>query len=75
MVAAGVVTGVGFLGAGAILHLQRNVEGLTTAASVWLASGVGLAAGSGFYLISIISTIIALIILLCRIYHLVNNLK
>jgi len=63
MIAAGVVTGVGFLGAGAILHHQSGIEGLTTAATAWVAAGVGLAAGAGFYLISIIVTVIVLIIL------------
>jgi len=63
MIAAGVVTGVGFLGAGAILHHQSGVEGLTTAATAWVAAGVGLAAGSGFYLLSITVTVIVLIIL------------
>jgi putative Mg2+ transporter-C (MgtC) family protein len=63
MIAAGVVTGVGFLGAGAILHLRNGVEGLTTAASVWVSAGIGLAAGAGFYFISIIVTVIVLGIL------------
>jgi putative Mg2+ transporter-C (MgtC) family protein len=63
MIAAGVVTGVGFLGAGAILHHQSGVEGLTTAATAWVAAGVGLAAGSGFYLLSITVTVIVLVIL------------
>lgn len=63
MIAAGVVTGVGFLGAGAILHHQSGVEGLTTAATAWVAAGVGLAAGSGFYLLSITVTVFVLIIL------------
>jgi putative Mg2+ transporter-C (MgtC) family protein len=63
MVAAGVVTGVGFLGAGAILHHESGVEGLTTAATTWVAAGIGLAAGAGFYWITIIVTIIVLAIL------------
>lgn len=62
-IAAGIVTGVGFLGAGAILHRHSGVEGLTTAASVWLAAAIGLAAGAGFYWISLIATALALIIL------------
>ena len=63
MIAAQVVSGVGFLGAGAILHNQNTVEGLTTAATVWVAAGIGLAVGSGFYLLSITVTVIGLIIL------------
>jgi putative Mg2+ transporter-C (MgtC) family protein len=62
-IAAGVVTGVGFLGAGVILHRNSGVEGLTTAATVWIAACIGLATGAGFYLISIITTVIVLIIL------------
>jgi putative Mg2+ transporter-C (MgtC) family protein len=63
-VAAGVVTGVGFIGAGAILHHTRTVEGLTTAASVWVVAAIGLAVGTGMYLFAIISTIIVFLVLL-----------
>jgi len=64
-IAAGVVTGIGFLGAGAILHRQGGVEGLTTAAAIWATAGIGLAAGSGLYLISsIIAGVVILILLL-----------
>lgn len=49
-IAAQVVSGIGFLGAGAILRLGNNVKGLTTAASLWLVSAIGLAVGAGFYL-------------------------
>ena len=48
-IAAQVVSGIGFLGAGAILRLGNNVRGLTTAASLWFAAGVGLAVGAGMY--------------------------
>lgn len=47
-IAAQVVSGVGFLGAGAILRIGMNVKGLTTAASLWTTSGIGLAIGSGY---------------------------
>ncbi|MEJ5190181.1 MAG: MgtC/SapB family protein, partial [Breznakiellaceae bacterium] len=49
-IAAQVVSGIGFLGAGAIMRLGNNVKGLTTAASLWLIAAVGLALGAGFYL-------------------------
>lgn len=49
-IAAGVITGIGFLGAGTILRFKASVRGLTTAASLWAVAGIGLAAGSGFYL-------------------------
>ena len=63
-VAAGVVTGIGFLGAGAILHREGGiVEGLTTAATIWAVAAIGLAAGAGLYLLSAVTTAIILIIL------------
>jgi putative Mg2+ transporter-C (MgtC) family protein len=57
-VAAGVVVGIGFIGAGVILRGQREKEvaGLTTAATIWITAAVGLAAGAGMYLISVIAT-------------------
>jgi putative Mg2+ transporter-C (MgtC) family protein len=57
-VAAGVVAGIGFIGAGVILRGQRGegVAGLTTAASMWAAAAVGVAAGTGMYLISVVAT-------------------
>jgi uncharacterized membrane protein YhiD involved in acid resistance len=48
-----VITGIGFLGAGAILHTKLNVVGLTTAAGMWVVAGIGMAIGSGLYLIGI----------------------
>lgn len=62
-VAAQVVTGVGFLGAGAILRSGFNVRGLTTAASIWAIAGVGVAVGAGMYLLSGVGTLLILIIL------------
>lgn len=48
-IAAGVITGIGFLGAGAIIQERECVRGLTTAASLWVAAAIGLAVGCGFY--------------------------
>ncbi|MEX3845457.1 MgtC/SapB family protein [Paraburkholderia sp. BR10882] len=62
-VAAQVVSGIGFLGAGAILLRGEVVRGLTTAASVWCVAGVGLAVGGGMYIGSIGGTVIILLIL------------
>jgi putative Mg2+ transporter-C (MgtC) family protein len=59
-IAAQVVTGVGFLGAGTIMRFRASVRGLTTAASLWIVSGIGLAVGSGFILPAIFTTIIAI---------------
>ena len=69
-VAAGVVIGVGFIGAGVILRGAREEEvaGLTTAATIWVTAAIGLAAGAGMYLVSVIATaVIAGILLLPKI--------
>ncbi len=62
-VAAGVVVGVGFLGAGTILRSRHGVVGLTTAATVWAVAAVGLAVGARMYLAAIVAAIIMLIAL------------
>jgi putative Mg2+ transporter-C (MgtC) family protein len=62
-VAAQVVSGIGFLGAGSIILRNEAIKGLTTAASVWAVAGVGLAAGAGLYTAAVASTVIILIIL------------
>ncbi len=63
-IAAGIVTGIGFIGAGAILRGDEGiVAGLTTAATIWTVAGIELAAGAGLYLISAIATTIALVVL------------
>lgn len=61
--AAAVITGVGFLGAGTILHTGRSVTGLTTAASIWVTAAIGLGVGAGFYFAAAISTLFVLIVL------------
>jgi len=60
----GVVTGVGFLGAGVLIHQQGNVQGLTTAATIWLVTAIGIACGARLYGLAIATTIPALVILL-----------
>ena len=62
-IAAGVITGVGFLGAGAIIRSGETVKGLTTAATVWLAAGIGLGIGCGFYFASFIAAVLAIAVL------------
>lgn len=62
-VAAQVVSGIGFLGAGSILLRGEIVRGLTTAASLWSVAAVGLAAGGGLYVAAVAATVIILIIL------------
>lgn len=63
-VAAAVVSGIGFLGAGTILHKENRVEGLTTAASMWMVAAIGMAVGTGKYLIATVITIFSLIVLM-----------
>lgn len=62
-IAAQVVSGIGFLGAGSILARGEIVKGLTTAASIWAVAAIGLAVGGGLYLAAIASTVIILLIL------------
>lgn len=62
-IAAQVISGIGFLGAGAILRFGFNVKGLTTATTLWTMAIVGLVIGAGYYWIAIITTIIMLIVL------------
>ena len=60
---AGIATGIGFLGAGTIFRSKSEVHGLTTAASIWAVSGVGIAIGFGYYLMTIIAVVLILIVL------------
>ncbi len=63
-IAAQVVSGIGFLGAGAIIRDPKEIKGLTTAAGIWTVSGIGLACGMGQYKPAVLSTFLALIILI-----------
>lgn len=58
VIAAGVVTGIGFLGAGVILRDQGNVVGLTTAATLWATASVGLATGYGMYTLAVLVSLL-----------------
>jgi putative Mg2+ transporter-C (MgtC) family protein len=62
-IAAQVVTGVGFLGAGAILRERGAVRGLTTAAAIWVVAAIGMAAGFGQYVLAVGGTVIVLLAL------------
>jgi putative Mg2+ transporter-C (MgtC) family protein len=62
-IAAQVVSGIGFLGAGAIIRFPQGITGLTTAASLWVCAGIGLATGIGFYKMALVSTFLVLIVL------------
>lgn len=61
--AAQVISGIGFLGAGTILRFRASVRGLTTAASLWAVAGIGLAVGSGFVVGAALTTVLALVVL------------
>lgn len=69
-IAAQIVTGIGFLGAGIILKSEasRRVTNVTTAASIWYSAGIGMALGFGFYFIAIVGAVYA--VLISRIPHL-----
>ena len=62
-IAAGVVAGIGFIGAGCILQERNSVRGITSAASVWIAAAIGMASGISFYVGAVAATIITLITL------------
>jgi|SRR5690349_3648692 putative Mg2+ transporter-C (MgtC) family protein len=62
-IAAQIVTGIGFLGAGAIIRTRSGVHGLTTAATVWVNAALGMAAGSGEYHLAIIGALTTLAVL------------
>ena len=60
-VAAQIVSGIGFIGAGTIMMRKQFVQGLTTAAGLWVAAGIGMAVGGGMYLIGIAGTVLTLL--------------
>ncbi len=62
-IAAQIVTGIGFLGAGAIIRQGLSVRGLTTAATLWVVAAIGLTAGAGYYSAAVITTVLALVTL------------
>jgi putative Mg2+ transporter-C (MgtC) family protein len=62
-IAAGVITGIGFLGAGTIIREPEGVRGLTTAASLWVVAGIGLAVGCGFIKLAVYTTVLVLLVL------------
>ena len=62
-IAAQIVTGVGFLGAGAVIQDRGGIHGLTTAATIWLMASVGMACGARFYGLAIFTTVLAILVL------------
>jgi putative Mg2+ transporter-C (MgtC) family protein len=63
-ITAGIVTGIGFLGAGTIIQYQDSIRGLSTAASIWTVAAIGMAVGYGMYTLSIVGAVLTLLILL-----------
>jgi putative Mg2+ transporter-C (MgtC) family protein len=66
-VAAGIVTGIGFIGAGTIIAEQGKVVGITTASSLWVTAAIGLTIGVGHYLLAAVSTLLVFLILTSKI--------
>ncbi|MBI2172802.1 MAG: MgtC/SapB family protein [Candidatus Aenigmarchaeota archaeon] len=62
-IAAGIVTGIGFLGAGVIFRAEDRVKGITTAAELWVLAAIGVAIGMGMYFAAAISTLVVLVVL------------
>ena len=62
-IAAQIVTGVGFLGAGALFQRESHVRGLTTAATIWLVAAIGMAVGAGIYFIAVFTTLLTAAVL------------
>jgi putative Mg2+ transporter-C (MgtC) family protein len=62
-IAAQIIPGIGFIGAGSILHARGSVTGLTTAATIFVVASIGMAAGGGLYVVSIFSTLVILVAL------------
>lgn len=62
MIAAQIIVGIGFLGAGSIIHQDSRPMGLTTASGMWVTAGIGMASGFGLYSLAIIATVLVLII-------------
>lgn len=68
-VAASIIVGIGFLGAGTILKTKEKVIGLTTAATLWIVASIGVATGAGFYILAIVATILAFSVLKLDIFE------
>lgn len=62
-IAAGIVTGIGFLGAGLIFHRETHIDGLTTAAGLWASAAIGMAIGLEYFILGIISTVLVFFVL------------
>lgn len=61
-VAAQIVSGIGFIGAGMIVYKRQAIQGLTTAAGIWTTAGVGMAVGAGMYVLAVVATILIIVV-------------
>jgi putative Mg2+ transporter-C (MgtC) family protein len=68
-VAASIIVGIGFLGAGTIIKTKEKVLGLTTAASLWIVASIGVATGAEYYLLAAVTTILAFFVLKLDIFE------
>lgn len=66
-IAAGIVAGIGFIGAGAIIAERDKIVGITTAASLWVTAAIGLTVGVGDYMLAVIASILTVLVLFSRI--------
>lgn len=73
-VAAQIVSGIGFIGAGMIVYRKNSVHGLTTAAGIWATAGIGMACGAGLYFVAVGGTII-MVLVQCILHNKLFNLK
>jgi len=67
-IAANILTGLGFVGAGVIFKDENRISGITTATTIWMTAALGMAAGAGYEMLSLFATFIVLIVLICLIY-------
>ncbi|MGE8557017.1 MULTISPECIES: MgtC/SapB family protein [unclassified Acinetobacter] len=67
-IAANILTGLGFVGAGVIFKDENRISGITTATTIWMTAALGMAAGAGYELLSLFATLIVLIVLIFLIY-------
>ncbi len=74
---AAIITGIGFLGAGNIIMFrdEHQIHGLTTAASIWVAAGIGIAVGLGYYLFGFIVSVAVVLVLMINDYRYIQNIK
>lgn len=63
-IAAGIVTGIGFLGAGVIFQAKNKMKGITTAAELWVLAAIGLSVGIGYYFAALLTTLIVIFVLI-----------